>query len=72
MSDQPSSAWMEKYRETVNGDPEMAVTGDWSTVDFKILFEGNVFLIPVREGKIASCPSPWARRRPGSPADIYD
>lgn len=54
MSDLPSSAWMEKYRDTVNADPEMAVIGDWFTVDFKISFEGNEFLISVREGKIAA------------------
>lgn len=54
MSDTPSSAWMEKYRDTVNADPEMAVIGDWFTVDFKISFEGNDFLVSVREGKIAA------------------
>jgi hypothetical protein len=54
MPDTPSSAWMEKYRETVNADPEMAVIGDWFTVDFKISFEGAEFLISVREGKIAA------------------
>lgn len=53
MSDTPSAAWMEKYRETVNADPEMAVIGDWFTVDFKISFEGTEFRISVREGKIA-------------------
>lgn len=54
MSDTPSSAWMEKYREAVNADPEMNVIGDWFTVDFKISFEGNEFLLSVREGKIAA------------------
>ena len=53
MSDLPSSAWMEKYRDTVNADPEMGVIGDWFTVDFKLSFEGNEFRISVREGKIA-------------------
>jgi hypothetical protein len=53
MPDTPSSAWMEKYRKTVNADPEMAVIGDWFTVDFKISFEGTEFRISVREGKIA-------------------
>jgi hypothetical protein len=52
MSETPSSAWMEIYRETVNADPEMAVIGDWFTVDFKISFEGTEFRISVREGKI--------------------
>jgi hypothetical protein len=53
MSNQPSLAWMEKYRDTVNADPEMSVIGDWFTADFKISFEGAEFLISVREGKIA-------------------
>ena len=53
MSNRPSLAWMEKYRETVNADPEMSVIGDWFTADFKISFEGAEFLISVREGKIA-------------------
>lgn len=54
MPEQPTAAWMEKYRDAVNADPEMAVIGDWFTVDFKISFEGNEFLISVREGKIAA------------------
>jgi hypothetical protein len=53
MSEQPSSTWMERYRDTVNADPEMAVIGDWFTLDFKISFEGNDFRISVRKGKIA-------------------
>ena len=54
MSNRPSLAWMEKYRETVNADPEMSVIGDWFTENFKISFEGTDFLISVREGKIAN------------------
>jgi len=53
MSNRPSLAWMEKYRDTVNADPEMSIIGDWFTADFKISFEGAEFLISVREGKIA-------------------
>jgi len=54
MSNRPSLAWMEKYRDTVNADPEMSIIGDWFTVDFKISFEGAEYLISVREGKIAA------------------
>ena len=54
MSNRPSLAWMEKYRETVNADPEMSVIGGWFTESFKISFEGSDFLISVREGKIAN------------------
>lgn len=52
MPDSPSLAWMERYRDTVNADPEMAVIGDWFTLDFKLSFDGNDFLIAVRQGKI--------------------
>mgnify|MGYP003626255920 FL=1 len=52
MSNRPSLAWMEKYRDTVNADPEMSVIGDWFTENFKLSFEGTDFLISVREGKI--------------------
>ena len=48
----PSLEWMEKYREAVNADPEMAVVGDWLTVDFKISFGGSDFLLSVRSGQI--------------------
>ena len=41
MSNQPSLAWMEKYRDTVNADPEMSVIGDWFTADFKITDDGD-------------------------------
>lgn len=52
MSNRPSLAWMEKYRDAVNADPEMSVIGDWFTENFKISFEGTEFLISVRAGKI--------------------
>ena len=55
----PSLAWMERYRDRVNGDPEMAVVGDWFDVDFKLSFGGNDFLLAVRAGKIAAvAPNP--------------
>ena len=54
MSDQPSAEWMDKYSSSVNADPEMAVIGDWFTVDFKISFEENEFLISVHAGKIVA------------------
>jgi hypothetical protein len=31
----------------------MGVIGDWFTLDFKLSFEGNDFLVAVRQGKIA-------------------
>ena len=52
MGDIPTADWMERYRERVNGDPEMAVIGDWFSLDFKLSFEGNAWLLSVREGRI--------------------
>jgi len=53
MPGSPSLKWMERYRDAVNADPEMGVIGDWFTLDFKLSFEGNDFLVAVRQGKIA-------------------
>ena len=52
MSDMPSLAWMERYRDAVNADPEMAVIGEWFSVDFKLSFGGADFLLSVRAGRI--------------------
>ncbi len=52
MGDLPTPDWMERYRQRVNEDPEMAVIGDWFSLDFKLSFEGNAWLLSVREGRI--------------------
>ena len=52
MAEKPTLDWMERYRERVNGDPEMAVIGDWFSLDFKLSFEGDAWLLSVREGRI--------------------
>ena len=52
MGDIPTPDWMERYRERVNEDPEMAVIGDWFSLDFKLSFEGSAWLLSVREGRI--------------------
>ena len=52
MSALPTPEWMERYRERVNADPEMQVIGDWFSLDFKLSFEGDSWLIPVRRGRI--------------------
>ena len=52
MGDLPTADWMERYRARVNGDPEMAVIGDWFSLDFKLSFEGNAWLLSVRAGRI--------------------
>ncbi len=53
MDGNPTLDWMERYRDAVNADAELGVIGDWFTLDFKLSFEGNDFLIAVRQGKIA-------------------
>lgn len=52
MADAPSMAWMERYRDRVNTDREMAVIGDWFDTEFKLSFGGNDFLLTVRKGRI--------------------
>jgi len=52
MAEKPTLDWMERYRERVNGDPEMAVIGDWFSLDFKLSFEGDAWLLSVRGGRI--------------------
>ena len=52
MSDTPSLAWMERYRDVVNADPEMAVIGRWFSTDFKLSFGSADFLLSVRAGRI--------------------
>ena len=52
MNAPPSLQWMERYRERVNADPEMSVIGDWFTVDFKLAFGEEDYLLRVREGRI--------------------
>ena len=52
MSAPPTPEWMERYRERVNADPEMQVIGDWFSLDFKLAFEGEAWLLSVREGRI--------------------
>ena len=49
----PTPDWMERYRDRVNADREMAVIGDWFSLDFKLSFEGDTWLLAVREGRIA-------------------
>ncbi len=52
MQDVPTLAWMERYREIVNADREMAVIGEWFNTAFKLSFGGNDFLLTVRAGRI--------------------
>lgn len=43
---------MEAYRSAVNADTEMGIIGDWFSVNFKISFENQDYLISLRKGKI--------------------
>ena len=53
MTGTPTAGWMERYRERVNADPEMRVIGDWFSLDFKLCFGDESWLLRVREGRIA-------------------
>jgi hypothetical protein len=38
MSDYPGASWLARYRERVNGDPELNVIGDWFTTTLTLTF----------------------------------
>ena len=48
----PDPAWMERYREKVNADPEMAVIGSWFTTGIAFAFGEQRYVIRVDRGKI--------------------
>jgi hypothetical protein len=52
MSDYPGMAWLARYRERVNSDPELAVIGDWFTTAFSLTFGERRFAVTVEKGKI--------------------
>ncbi len=48
----PTPDWMERYRARVNADREMQVVGEWFSLDFKLSFGGDAYLLSVRQGRI--------------------
>jgi hypothetical protein len=53
MRDYPGMAWLTRYRERVNGDPELDVIGEWFTTTFTLTFGDNRYALKIDKGKIA-------------------
>jgi hypothetical protein len=52
MTDYPGSAWLARYRERVNADPELGVIGDWFSTTFALTFGECRYAIRVDKGRI--------------------
>jgi len=52
MTDYPGPAWLTRYRDRVNADPELAVIGDWFTTTFALTFGDSRYALKVEKGRI--------------------
>ncbi len=52
MPDYPGAAWLARYRERVNADPELRVIGDWFTTSFALTFGEARHALKVEKGCI--------------------
>jgi len=52
MTDYPGLAWLDRYRDRVNADPELAVIGDWFTCAFALTFGEQRVALRVEKGRI--------------------
>ena len=52
MADYPGLAWLARYRERVNADPELKVIGDWFTTTFALTFGESRYALKVEKGRI--------------------
>ncbi len=50
--DFPELAWVEGFRDRVNGDREMQVIGDWFTAAISLSFGDTRYVLRVEEGRI--------------------
>lgn len=48
----PDLAWLEAFRDRVNGDREMQVIGDWFTTAVSLSFGDTRYVLRIREGRI--------------------
>ena len=55
----PGLSWLERYRDRVNADAELAVIGTWFTTTFTLTFGSQRYALDVVRGRIAEViPSP--------------
>ena len=52
MANFPEPAWMERYRERVNADPEMQVIGDWFSVSLALTFGERRYVVRMERGRM--------------------
>ena len=52
MSDYPGLPWLERFRASVNADPELAVISDWFTTTFALTFGESRYALKVERGRI--------------------
>jgi hypothetical protein len=53
MDDFPDLAWMERYRERINADPEMHVIGGWFSTSVALTFGERRYVVRMERGKMA-------------------
>ena len=58
MADYPGGAWLARYRERVNDDPELKVIGDWFTTTFGLTFGDARYAVKVAKGQILDITTP--------------
>src|SRR5262245_56192626 len=58
MSEYPGGAWLARYRERVNGDPELKVIGDWFSTTFGLTFGDTRYAVKVEKGQITDIVTP--------------
>lgn len=51
--DFPDKAWIERFRDRVNADPEMAVIGEWFSTSLSLTFGERRYVVRVERGRIA-------------------
>ena len=76
MSDYPGAAWLDRYRDRVNSDPELNVIGDWLSTTFTLTFGDARYALKVDKGKITdiiASPAPRCARKLGfrAPVDVW-
>jgi len=51
MKDYPGVAWLARYRERVNADPELKVIGSWFTTTFVLAFGDSRYALKLEKGR---------------------
>lgn len=52
MQDFPEVPWMERYRERINADPEMALVGGWFSSSLSLTFGERRYVVRMERGRM--------------------